>query len=176
MAVRMKLVVPLTMPRTRETVLTARSAASGERIGIPPATAASKRSAPPVRRAIASSSGPWWAMTCLLAVTTCLPAPRAAAMSVWAGSSPPITSTMIVDLGIGDEVGRGVRQELGRDPPTLRLRQVADRDAGKDEAGAVERGELLRAFEEGAHDGAADGAGAEHRDAEGGSGGHRQRS
>ena len=50
--------------------------------------------AAPVRRAVASSSGPWWAMTCLLAVTTGLPAPSAAAMSVRAGSSPPITSTM----------------------------------------------------------------------------------
>ena len=54
----MKLVVPFTIPRTRETVLAARSAASGARMGIPPPTAASKRSVPPLRRAIASSSGP----------------------------------------------------------------------------------------------------------------------
>ena len=55
---RMKLVVPLTMPRTRSMRLPARSDASGPRTGIPPPTAASKRSAAPVRRAIASSSGP----------------------------------------------------------------------------------------------------------------------
>ncbi len=43
---------------------------------------------------MASKAGPWWAITCLLAVTTGVPIDRAAAISVWAGSSPPISSTM----------------------------------------------------------------------------------
>ena len=46
-------------------------------------------------------------------------------------------------------------------------------DGGEDEAAAVGRREPLGMLEEGAHDGAADGAGAEHRDAEGVLAGHR---
>ena len=47
---------------------------SGPRMGMPPATAASNRSAIPACRAAASSAGPSVARSALLPVTTCLPA------------------------------------------------------------------------------------------------------
>ena len=62
-------------------------------IGMPPATAASKPRCAPRPRASASSSAPLSAMTCLLAVTTDLPASSARRIHAVAGSSPPITST-----------------------------------------------------------------------------------
>ena len=85
--------------------------ASGPRTGIPPPTAASNRSGAPVRRAIASSSGPWWAMTCLFAVTTRLPvAERGGDQRV----GRLVAAHQLdddVDLVVGDEVGRRVGQQ-----------------------------------------------------------------
>ena len=49
MRVRMKLVVPLTIPITREMSSPASDSRSGRRIGTPPATAASKRRSTPAR-------------------------------------------------------------------------------------------------------------------------------
>src|SRR4030095_9981504 len=60
--------------------------------GMPPSTAAWKPSMWRLRRASSKSSGPWWASSALLAVTTCLPAARARRMKVRAGSSPPTSS------------------------------------------------------------------------------------
>ena len=102
---------------------------------MPPPTAASNRRAAPVRRAMASSAGPWWAMTCLFAVTTGLPIDSAAAMSVCAGSSPPMQLDDDVGAVVGHEVGRGVasrgRRAAARgDRPV----DVADGDADQLEA------------------------------------------
>ena len=73
----------------------------------------------PVWRAAASSSGPWCAMTCLLAVTTALPARSAATISVRAGSSPPMTSTITSISGsatrwAGASVRRSARMPAAR--------------------------------------------------------------
>ena len=58
--------------------------------------------------------------TYLFAVTTGFPAPSAAAISVRAGSSPPMSSTS-TSARVGDEVGRGVGQERRRRcPPRAR--------------------------------------------------------
>ena len=106
---------------------------------MPPPTAASNRSAAPVRRAIASSSGPWWARTCLFAVTTGLPAESAAAMSVRAGSSPPISSTTTSVSGAATRcAGASVSSDFG-DPARHRPGDVPDGDAGELERRAVRR-------------------------------------
>ena len=73
-SVRMKFVVPLTMPWTRSTCAAASDSCSTRMTGTTPATAASKRSCTPCSRAHAHSSSPCWQSSCLLAVTTCLPA------------------------------------------------------------------------------------------------------
>src|SRR4051794_24211849 len=62
--------------------------------GTTPATAPSKRSWTSFSRAVAHSSSPWWASSCLLAVTTCLPAFIARRTYSRAGSRPPISSTI----------------------------------------------------------------------------------
>ena len=74
---RMKLVVPLTIPNTFVISVAARLSWITRITGTTPATAASKRSWTPASRAAAKSSSPCWAISCLLAVTTCLPAARA---------------------------------------------------------------------------------------------------
>ena len=51
-------------------------------------------------------------------------------------------------------------------PAALRPGHVPDRDAGEDQRRAVGRGEARRSLEERAHDLAADGARAEHADAQ----------
>ena len=62
--------------------------------GIPPATAASKARATPLSSARAARSAPWWARRALLAVTTDLPAWRAASTTALAAPpDPPISST-----------------------------------------------------------------------------------
>ena len=162
----MKLVVPLTMPRTRSMRLPARSDASGPRTGIPPPTAASNRSAAPVRRAIASSSGPWWAMTCLLAVTTALPIDSAAAIRVCAGSSPPISSTMTSMsssatrcAGASDRIVPGIPEAAAR-PTSRTATAVSSR------AAAIGRLQLPGTIDERAHDLPPDGSRAEHADAQ----------
>ena len=73
-SLRMKLVVPLTMPKTLEISVAPKLSWITRTIGITPATAASKRSWTPASRATAKSSSPCWARSCLLAVTTGRPA------------------------------------------------------------------------------------------------------
>ena len=68
-------------------------------MGMPPATAASKPTATPARRAASKISLPWWAISALLAVTTCLPALMAASTSARAGSMPPISSATMSICG-----------------------------------------------------------------------------
>ena len=70
----MKLVVPLTIPKTLVISVPARLSEITLITGTTPATAASKRSWTPASRAAAKSSSPCWATSCLFAVTTCLPA------------------------------------------------------------------------------------------------------
>src|SRR5262249_11704111 len=72
--------------------LAASPSRSDRMIGTPPATAASKPSSTPRRRAASNSSRPWVGTKALLAVTTWLPAAMARRMNVRAGSRPPISS------------------------------------------------------------------------------------
>ncbi len=63
-------------------------------------------------------------------------------MSVWAGSSPPISSTMTSIAVVGDEVGGRVGQEVGREGLGPRLaRRRGQAIAGEHERGAVGRRE-----------------------------------
>ena len=85
--------VPLTIPKTLAISVTPKLSWIVRTIGITAATAASKRSCTPASRATAKSSSPCWASSCLLAVTTGLPARSAASTCSRAGSVPPISST-----------------------------------------------------------------------------------
>src|SRR3954470_1559154 len=93
----MKLVVPLTIPKTFAISVTPKLSWIVRTIGITAATDASKRSCTPASRATAKSSSPCWASSCLLAVTTGLPARSAARTYSRAGSVPPISSTIRSD-------------------------------------------------------------------------------
>src|SRR4051794_32733193 len=78
----------------RDTRLPARLSRSVLMIGMPPATAASKASATPASSARRARRSPCFAISALLAVTTCLP--RASAVSTTSSatpSAPPISST-----------------------------------------------------------------------------------
>ena len=83
------------MPSTSEISFAARHCFNGRMIGIPPATAASKRKSFPFSRAASNSSLPSSAIRSLLAETTFLPALKASMIIVFAGSIPPITSITI---------------------------------------------------------------------------------
>ena len=85
--------VPLMIARSSRMRFAARSSCSGAMMGMPPPTAASKRSSAPFFAASAISSGPCQETTRLFAVTTGRPRPSAAAIKVRAGSSPPRSST-----------------------------------------------------------------------------------
>ena len=74
---RMKLVVPLTIPKTLVISVAARLSWITLITGTTPATAASKRSCTPAPRAASKSSSPNCAISCLLAVTTWRPASSA---------------------------------------------------------------------------------------------------
>src|SRR5581483_11409456 len=93
MRVRMKLVVPLTIPITRRIRSPASDSRSGRIRGIPPATDASKSRSTPAVSAASNSSLPTLASSSLFAVTTGLPRLIASVMTERAGSIPPITST-----------------------------------------------------------------------------------
>ena len=73
-AVRMKLVVPFTMPCTRSMWAAASVSPITRIAGTTPATAASKRNCTPALPAASNSSSPCRETSCLLAVTKCLPA------------------------------------------------------------------------------------------------------
>src|SRR5689334_8358434 len=76
-----------------------RSRRNGAISGMPPPTLASNMMSSPRACASASNSGPDFAISSLLAVTTCLPAWMARRMNVPAGSSPPMTSTTMSTNG-----------------------------------------------------------------------------
>ena len=84
--------VPLTMPRTRLTWSPASDSRSGRSIGMAPATRPRSRGRRRPARRPRAGSAPSSASSALLAVTTDLPLDRAAAISVRAGSMPPMTS------------------------------------------------------------------------------------
>ena len=106
-------------------------------------------------------------MTCLLAVTTRLPIDSAAAISVWAGSSPPISSTMTSISSSADEVGRRIGQERRPGRPRAAARPTSRTADGDElEGRAVGRPQLAGTVEERAHDLAPDGPRAEHGDAQ----------
>src|SRR5438067_5087897 len=89
----MKFVVPLTIPWTRSIGVAESDSSSTRTTGTAPATAASKRSLTSCFRAVSKSSSPCWESSCLLALTTSLPACNAARRYSRAGSIPPISST-----------------------------------------------------------------------------------
>ena len=93
--VRMKFVVPFIIPIISDMLFAARHCLRGLIIGIPPATAASKRRSQLCWAAVSSSTWPCSAIRSLLAVTTCLPRLKASVIYVLAGSIPPITSITI---------------------------------------------------------------------------------
>ena len=79
---------------TRVTSLPAKASVRDLITGMPPATAASNRKTELALSAFMASAWPWWASKALLAVTTSLPAARAASVAAFAGPSwPPISST-----------------------------------------------------------------------------------
>ena len=90
--VRMKFVVPFTIPMTSVIWFPARHCFNGRIIGIPPATAASNRKSTLCSCAVSRSSFPATATKSLFAVTTCLPASKAWVMYSFAGDKPPISS------------------------------------------------------------------------------------
>ena len=104
----------------RRSRLAARSLASGPRTGMPPPTAASKRSGAPVRRAIASSSGAVMGDDVLVRGDDRL---AGAERRRDQGVGRLVAAHQLdddVDLGVGDEVGRRVGQEVRRDPGVAR--------------------------------------------------------
>src|SRR4029077_2621915 len=107
----MKLVVPLTIPKTFEIAVTPKLSWIVRTIGITAATAASKRSCTPASRATPKSSSPCLASSCLLAVTTGRPARIASSTKSRAGSVPPISSTI-----------RSERSRIAPKSPSERLR------------------------------------------------------
>ncbi len=113
--VRMKLVVPLTIPWMRSIGVAASDSSSTRTTGTAPATAASKRSRTPCSRAVSNSSSPCWESSCLLAVTTSLPARIAASRYSRAGS--------IAADQLDEQVG--VREDL-REVPAGARQHAAD--------------------------------------------------
>src|SRR6266849_535588 len=87
------------MPKAESTRLAGSPSLTARMRGMPPATAASKPRKTRLRRAASKISGPGWARSALLAVTTCLPASSARRMKVRAGSSPPTSSMTICTAG-----------------------------------------------------------------------------
>ena len=85
-------------------------------IGIAPPTAASNRSWRPWRAASTSSGCPARAMTCLLAVTTDLPASSASRIHPAAGSMPPMVSTM-TSTSLREEIVEAGRPGDGGERP-----------------------------------------------------------
>ena len=93
--VSIKFVVPLIIPIISVILFAARHCFKGLIMGMPPATAASKRRSHLCSAAISRSSWPCSAIRSLFAVTTCFPLERASEIYVLAGSMPPITSITI---------------------------------------------------------------------------------
>src|SRR4051794_8304291 len=94
----MKFVVPFTMPSTRCTFVTMSDSRRTLITGIAAQTLASKRNCTPASDAVANSSAPRRATSCLFADTTLFPRRSASATYSPAGSMPPITSaTSVID-------------------------------------------------------------------------------
>ncbi len=91
--VRMKLVVPLTMPMTRRIRSPASDSRSGRMSGMPPPRRPRRAGRPRPSTPPRTARDPQLASSSLLAVTTGLPALRASRIRVRAGSIPPMTST-----------------------------------------------------------------------------------
>src|SRR3569623_215952 len=92
-SVRIKLPVPLMMPASHSMRLPARSSGIVLMTGMPPATAASKATITPCCCASAKITYPYFAISALLAVTTCLPLAMARRTRSSAVVVPPINST-----------------------------------------------------------------------------------
>ena len=107
-------------------------------------------------------------MTCLLAVTTLLPIASAAAIRVWAGSSPPISSTMTsISSSATRWAGASERSSAGT-PAAVARPGSRTATAVSWSRGAVGRMEVVGTLEQGADHLAADRPGAEDTDAQAG--------
>ena len=104
----MKFVVPFTIPITRCTLETTSDSRSTFTTGIAAQTDASNRSCTPAADAVANSSAPRRATSCLFAVTTDLPARRSSNTYSPAGSSPPITSATTSTSGSSRTAAKSV--------------------------------------------------------------------
>ena len=113
--------VPFRIPCIRRRRSPATPSRSPRRIGIPPATAASNSRWRPCRPASRNNAGPLWAMTCLLAVTTDLPAASACSIQLRAGSCPPINST-ITSTGLSISAWKELVQITSPPAQSTRLR------------------------------------------------------
>ena len=113
MRVRMKLVVPLTMPMTRLMRSPASDSRSGRMRGMAAHTAASNSRSTPDLTAASNSSAPWVASSSLLAVTTGLPASRAVRIRRAGGLDAAHDLDHQVDVGVGDHAGGVVGEDAG---------------------------------------------------------------
>ena len=112
-SVRMKFVVPLTIPSTRWTFVTTSDSRSTLITGIAAQTLASKRSWTPASAAAAKSSAPRWATSCLFAVTTGFPA--ASSSSTWLACGLDAAHHLGDDADCGVVADRrGVRRQDAR--------------------------------------------------------------
>ena len=84
----------------------------------------------------------------LFAVTTGLPAPSAAAISVRAGSSPPISSTMTSIAGSATRCAGASVSSAGVDAGGAALLDVADGDRGEREPRSVGARQALRVLDQ----------------------------
>ncbi len=126
---RTKFVVPLTIPSTRCTFETTSDSRSTLMTGIAAQTDASKRSCTPAADAIANSSAPWRATSCLFAVTTDLPARSSSRTYSPAGSRPPITSATTSTAGSSRTSAKSVVSTPSPAGNGALLRRVADERA-----------------------------------------------
>ena len=113
--VRMKFVVPFTIPMTRRSRSPVSDSFSGRISGMPPPTAASKYRSRPLASDASNSSRPRVASSSLFAVTTGLSRSNAARTSSPAGSSPPISShTMSTSGSSTTAIGSFTNADGGR--------------------------------------------------------------
>ena len=155
-SVRMKLQVPFRIPATETTRSPAKLSRSARRIGIPPATAASMPRPTALARARAWSAAPSFARRSLFAVTTLFPAPSAARMSAFAGSSPPISSTTTSTSGAVATESRSADQRDLAELGVARARPTARRHGREAHVDAAAGREIRRARGEQARERAPD--------------------
>ena len=160
----MKFVVPLTIPITRCTLETTSDSRSTFTTGIAAQTDASNRSCTPAADAVANSSAPRRATSCLFAVTTDLPA-RRSSQHVLAGRVEPAHHLRDdVHLRVVAHRGEVGREHAVRRAEAALLRGVADERAHDAKAVPGRPLDLVAALDEQPVDRRPDGAVAQEGD------------